>query len=190
MDMHELARPQIAQFLSGTSAKTMAKLQPAMERALETIEAISPALMMATPAGMATAYGPSVGGFAFNMVAATPEAGMVLGWNEWGEVPPGVPDHEPASLWATLAEFIETKADGNHILTAVMIRLGEGGIATVRTHMAAAIEKGLTPFLLVLVFSDGGKAAGLAGVIVLPASLERQLAEIEGRDGDQGKGKR
>ncbi len=179
-DMGDWVRPQIARFLSLTSAKTALRLEPAMERAIEVLEGISPAVMVPTAGGLSVAYGPQVHGFGFNLVAATPNVGVVIGLSDYGEVPDGVPDHVPASLWAALVGFIEEQSDAGHIVTAVKIRLGEAGIATVRKHMTKASEEGLTPFLLVLAASDGKQAAGVAGVIVLPASLERQISEIDG----------
>jgi hypothetical protein len=87
---------------------------------------------------------------------------------------------ERGAIWATLVDAVEDKSN-QFRLGALFLSFRYGQLEEMMKIITDVEGGGMTPVIVVMAFKDKdrGVAAGITGVITLPATIEQQIKECE-----------
>jgi hypothetical protein len=186
-DLGKLVREQFERSVrnSKVTARTQALMATCYDQLEDAIEELCPAAMAIGPKGVGAAYGPQVGEAKRLVVFATTRSYLIVAVDQWpseiaGAIPEGIKN---AEFWAVMAEAIDGQ-DVDQAMTAFVCRIGIEQTKVLDAELQKASRARFTPIIVVVAATDAAQnvACGGSQICFLPASLEAQLAKIEGSD--------
>lgn len=171
-------RARLTAQIAGMTEVTRTTLLPGIEHVCEAVERLCPAVMMTTPQGLRTAYGPDLGKGNFLVVLATAKRAVCVAVDELWE-PGGWPSEaEARNCWHLMLQAMD-RNDIEMAAKFTILRLGEAGYRKVCAVIREMQNDRETPAVVMIAGvdpADSNRVCGVAGVLGLPPRIEDQLA--------------